>query len=256
MRRCSAMIVLLLALGGCVSSAPRATTSAIASAPRDPAVQCFKPRSGPIAIDSEAMERLAEGKRVVFTGGVVACLAKTVQYADRLEVFLDDTREAIVRIVATGHVRVRTRDCLQAAAQRTVYDWRHDQLILSGGVRVVDSGVGARYERFVIYLSLVPLTPARCGGARDVRRRRLLVVAGERRGDAEADVHAAGDPALAGQEARAGPQPARRGAGAQRVEPVGHQPQSDEYQPEHEDLRAHAAAGDVDELRQERQEEE
>src|SRR2546428_11229057 len=71
--------------------------------------------------------------------------------------------------------------------------------------------------------------------------RSLARVARERRGHAEADVHAARDPALTGQEARARAQPAGPGAGAQRVEAVGHPAQRPQDQAEDQDLRAHGA---------------
>src|SRR6185436_10021294 len=83
----------------------------------------------------------------------------------------------------------------------------------------------------------------------------LAAAARDRRRHAQSDVHAAGDPALAGQEARAAAQPAGGGAGAQRVGAVGDGAQQDEEQAEREDLRLRAAPREVDELRQEREEE-
>jgi len=145
------IVVLLLILSGCASSAPGGTTSRVTKTPRDAAAECLERRSGVLTIDADAMERFDEGKRIVFTGGVVACLSKSIQYADHLVVFLDDRQASIVRSVASGGVRVRTRDCLLATARRAVYDG--GQLVLSGRVRVVDDGEVAHYERFVLDLS-------------------------------------------------------------------------------------------------------
>ena len=88
------------------------------------------------------------------------------------------------------------------------------------------------------------------------RRARLRPRVGERRGDAEADVHAPGHPALAGHEPRARrPDPPPRRARGDGVEPVGHEAEHHEDEPERQHLRADGTTGGIDELRQEGQEE-
>src|SRR6266850_3893747 len=72
---------------------------------------------------------------------------------------------------------------------------------------------------------------------------------------AQSDVHTAGDPALARQDARTATQPASGCARAQRVGAVGDGAQQHEEQAEPEDLGFRAAAREIDELRQEREEE-
>src|SRR5678815_546875 len=64
----------------------------------------------------------------------------------------------------------------------------------------------------------------------------------------QSDVHAAGNPALAGEEPRPAAQPARRRARAERVGAVGERAQQHEEQAEPEDLRARTAAREIDEL--------
>src|SRR5215510_5894312 len=83
----------------------------------------------------------------------------------------------------------------------------------------------------------------------------LAAAARDGRHDAQSDVDTAGDPALAGQEPRAAAQPAGGGARAQRIGAIGDGAEQDEQQAEPEDLRTGAAAREIDELRQERQEE-
>ena len=221
MRRYCVVTALVLTLVGCASR-PVIVTPATSS---NVAAECLKRDSSEIKINADATERIIERKSMTFTGNVVLCGAKSVQYADRLEIFLDDSEKTIVKIIATGNVMVLTSECPVVAARRAVYDGTKQRLMFSGDVRTVDGERRLRYERFVIDLSLPPGTPMRCDGPRKVPRLRLLTrVAGEGGGDAEADVHPAGDPALAGEHARAGAQPRGGGARAQRVQAVGHQP--------------------------------
>ena len=54
---------------------------------------------------------------IIFTGNVVARQNNSVQYADRLEVYLDEKGDKILRTVSTGSVRVVTRDCKTGTAR-------------------------------------------------------------------------------------------------------------------------------------------
>src|SRR5690606_8995940 len=83
----------------------------------------------------------------------------------------------------------------------------------------------------------------------------FLVVAGKSGRDAQADQQRTAHVALEAQVAAALPPPAARGAGRQRIAGVAREPQHGEHQAQENDLHGHMAAADVDELRQERQEE-
>jgi hypothetical protein len=66
-------------------------------------------RSAPVTVDADQLENLQKEGLVVFTGNVVATQDRSTQYADRMEVYLDDKRDRIVRTVSTGNVRIITR---------------------------------------------------------------------------------------------------------------------------------------------------
>jgi lipopolysaccharide transport protein LptA len=169
MRPAPRIIILLLILCGCASSPPVATPPRTTSVTRDPMPECFRRRTAAITVDADAMQSFDDNRSVTFTGNVVACQGKLIQYADRLEVFFDDRNDSIVRTVANGNVRVLTGDCVTASARRAVYDGSRDRLVLSGGVRVWDGDDVERHERFVIELALAPAGPRRCDRVQDRR---------------------------------------------------------------------------------------
>src|SRR5207247_1197814 len=78
-------------------------------------------RSQPVTVDADKMERFGKEGLVVFTGNVVARQNNSVQYADRMEVYLDESGDRIVRTVSTGAVRIITRDCRTAIARHHTY---------------------------------------------------------------------------------------------------------------------------------------
>src|SRR5207248_2338584 len=59
-------------------------------------------RTQPVTVDADKMERFGKEGLVVFTGTVVARQNNSVQYADRMEVYLDESGDRIVRTVANG----------------------------------------------------------------------------------------------------------------------------------------------------------
>jgi hypothetical protein len=220
MRLALGLLALILAVSGCAARPPVAETPRN-RAPRDADTR-FEPTPGIIAIDSDSLRRVPERNAYVFTGSVVARQKKWVLYADRVEVVYNETPDDVILMEATGKVRVVARDCFTATArQAQVYGRR---ILLSGDVEVSTWSVPPRFKSYVIEVDRIQPARAPCREEPSRKRRQLLAMAGEGRGDAEADVHGAGDPALAGQEARAAAQPAGGGAGAERVEPVGHQP--------------------------------
>ncbi len=92
--------------------------------------------NSPIVIDADRMEALKREGLVIFTGNVVAKQDNSVQSADRMEVYLDEKGERVVRIVSTGNVRVVTEDCRTGTARRAEYYDDEQRLLLIGDAKV------------------------------------------------------------------------------------------------------------------------
>jgi lipopolysaccharide export system protein LptA len=107
--------------------------------PKEPAQ---RPRTGkddrtqPVTVDADKMERFGKEGLVVFTGNVVARQNNSVQYAERMEVYLDEGGDKILRTVSTGAVRIITRDCRTGTAQRAEYYDLEQRVVLIGNARV------------------------------------------------------------------------------------------------------------------------
>jgi len=82
------------------------------------------------------MERYGKESLVVFTGNVVARQNNSVHYADRMEVYLDEKGDRILRTVSTGTVKIITRDCRTGTARRAEYHDLEQRVVLSGNARV------------------------------------------------------------------------------------------------------------------------
>jgi lipopolysaccharide export system protein LptA len=93
-------------------------------------------RRRPLTVDADRMERLGKESLVIFTGSVVARHDNSVQYADRMEVYLDEKGNRVLRSVSTGDVRVITRDCRTATATRAEYVDLEQRVVLIGNARV------------------------------------------------------------------------------------------------------------------------
>jgi lipopolysaccharide export system protein LptA len=90
----------------------------------------------PIVIDADRMEAFKKEGLVVFTGNVIAKQDNSVQSADRMEVYLDDKSERVLRIVSTGNVKIVTEDCRTATARRAEYYDDDQKLLLIGEAKV------------------------------------------------------------------------------------------------------------------------
>jgi lipopolysaccharide export system protein LptA len=93
-------------------------------------------RSQPVTVDSDRMERFGKEGLIIFTGNVVARQNNSVQYADRMEVYLDEKGDKILRTVSTGNVRIVTRDCKTGTAKRAEYFGFEQRVVLIGDARV------------------------------------------------------------------------------------------------------------------------
>lgn len=92
--------------------------------------------SSPIVIDADRMEALKREGLVIFTGNVVAKQDNSVQSADRMEVYLDEKGERVLRIISTGNVRIVTEDCRTGTARRAEYYDEEQRLLLIGDAKV------------------------------------------------------------------------------------------------------------------------
>jgi lipopolysaccharide export system protein LptA len=110
-------------------------------------------RNQPVTVDSDKMERFGKESLVVFTGNVVARQNGSVQYADRMEVYLDEKGDRILRTVSTGNVRIITRDCRTGTARRAEYFDLDQRVVLSGNARVWQEDNVVSGESVVIYIS-------------------------------------------------------------------------------------------------------
>jgi lipopolysaccharide export system protein LptA len=110
------------------------------AAPSAPAAsrkeQAREDRTQPVTVDADKMERFGKEGLVVFTGNVAARQNNSVQYADRMEVYLDERGDRILRTVSTGSVRIITRDCRTGTARRAEYYDLDQRVVLLGNARV------------------------------------------------------------------------------------------------------------------------
>lgn len=93
-------------------------------------------RNQPVTVDADRMERFGKESLIIFTGNVVARQNNSVQHADRMEVYLDEKGDKILRTVSTGNVRIVTRDCKTGTAKRAEYFDLEQRVVLIGDARV------------------------------------------------------------------------------------------------------------------------
>ncbi len=143
-------------------SAPRPAPPAVpATRPVDGKTREGKPPDGkrhedrnqPVTVDSDRMERYGKESLIIFTGNVVARQNNSVQYADRIEVYLDEKGDKILRTVSTGNVRIVTRDCKIGTAKRAEYFELEQRVVLIGNARVWQEDNVVSGDTITIYLS-------------------------------------------------------------------------------------------------------
>jgi lipopolysaccharide export system protein LptA len=126
---------------------------------RPPKERALAPRPGqddrtqPVTVDADKMERFGKEGLVVFTGNVVARQNNSVQYAERMEVYLDEAGDKILRTVSTGAVRIITRDCRTGTAQRAEYYDLEQRVVLIGNARVWQEDNVVSGDTITIFLS-------------------------------------------------------------------------------------------------------
>ena len=138
------------------SPAPKAGSPAPPAAPKAAAKseKGAGPRSNaPIVIDSDRMEAFKKEGLVIFTGNVIAKQENSVQTADRMEVYLDDKGERVLRIVSTGNVKIVTEDCRTGTSRRAEYYDDDQRLVLIGDAKVWQEDNVVTGERIVMFLA-------------------------------------------------------------------------------------------------------
>lgn len=128
-------VLAALALVAGTASGP-AAAQAPGERPRAPAGKKAEERSQPVTVDADKMERFGKENLVVFTGNVVVSQDGSVQHTDRMEVYLDERGDRILRTVSTGNVRIATKDCRFGSAQRAEYFEPQKLIRLIGSARV------------------------------------------------------------------------------------------------------------------------
>ena len=107
----------------------------------------------PLTIDSDKMERFGKASLVIFSGNVVARRDNSVQYADRLEVYMDEKGDRVLRTVSTGSVRIITKDCRTGTAQRAEYFDLDQRVVLIGNARVWQDDNVVSGDTITIYVA-------------------------------------------------------------------------------------------------------
>lgn len=132
-------------------AAPTTRPAAPATKPADG--QKTEERKQPTTVDADRMERFGRESLVIFTGNVVARQDNSVQYADRMEVYLDDKGDRIIRTVSTGNVRIVTKDCKMGTARRAEYFDLEQRVVLIGSARVWQEDNVVTGETITMFLS-------------------------------------------------------------------------------------------------------
>jgi lipopolysaccharide export system protein LptA len=110
-------------------------------------------RSQPVTVDADRMERFGKESLVIFIGNVVARQDNSVQYAERMEVYLDEKGDRILRTVSTGSVRIITKDCKTGTARRAEYFDLEQRMVLIGNARVWQDDNVVTGDTITIFLS-------------------------------------------------------------------------------------------------------
>lgn len=150
-------ITLVLGMIGPVCAQPR-TPPSTQRGPRsaNPSakgpVQAKKENRSPITIDADRMEAMRKENLVIFTGNVVVKQDSSTQYAERMEVYLDDQGEKLSRIISTGNVKIITENCRTGTANRAEYYDDEQKVILIDNAKVWEDENVVTGDRITIFL--------------------------------------------------------------------------------------------------------
>lgn len=110
-------------------------------------------KAQPLTVDADRMERFGKENLVIFSGNVVARRDNSVQYAERVEVYLDEKGDRVLRTVSTGGVRIITKDCRTGTAQRAEYFDLEQRVTLTGNARVWEEDNVVSGDTITLYIS-------------------------------------------------------------------------------------------------------
>jgi lipopolysaccharide export system protein LptA len=162
MRRVVALGAVVMWSAATLSTAAWAQPAPARSRPERPAAAAPSPtapgagqegRNAPVTVNADQLENLQKEGLAVFTGNVVASQNGSTQYADRMEVYLDDKGNRIVRTVSTGNVRIITKDCRTGTAKRAEYYDDEQRVVLIGDARVWRDDNVVTGEKITIFLA-------------------------------------------------------------------------------------------------------
>lgn len=141
---------------GLLAAALGAAAAALAQTGPPPAAtppRSVEDRNQPVTVDADRMERFGKESLVIFIGNVVARQNNSVQYADRMEVYLDEKGDRILRTVSSGNVRIVTKDCRTGTAKRAEYFDLEQRMVLIGNARVWQEDNVVSGDTITIFLS-------------------------------------------------------------------------------------------------------
>ena len=105
-----------------------------------------------VIVEADSLDRIDKDRLLVFMGNAVAWQYPWRLYADRIEVYLDETVDRILRAAAIGNVRITTGDCRKGRAERVEYYARDQRMVLSGSARLWRERNLISREAIVIHL--------------------------------------------------------------------------------------------------------
>ena len=106
-----------------------------------------------VIVEADSLDRIDKDRLLVFMGNAVAWQYPWRLYADRIEVYLEETApHRIFRATAIGNVRITTGDCRKGRAERVEYHDREQRIVLSGNARLWRDGKVISGENIVIRL--------------------------------------------------------------------------------------------------------
>ena len=155
------LAALLLVLAPAVSGGQSAPKTSAAPAVQPPPASSLTPKAKdaktdgalPLTVDADKMERFGKASLVIFSGNVVARRDNSVQYADRVEVYMDEKGDRVLRTVSTGSVRIITKDCRTGTAQRAEYFDLDQRVVLIGNARVWQDDNVVSGDTITIYVA-------------------------------------------------------------------------------------------------------
>jgi len=160
-RSTTILAALLLLSTPALSGGQSAPKTSAAPAAQQPPAALGAPKSKdakddttqPLTVDADKMERFGKASLVIFSGNVVARRDNSVQYADRVEVYMDEKGNRVMRTVSTGAVRIITKDCRTGTAQRAEYFDLDQRVVLIGDARVWQDDNVVSGDTITIYMA-------------------------------------------------------------------------------------------------------